>query len=141
MKISVPETLTLHGDFTVTNSAELVLLNMYDTVEGYVQIQGGVRSVSLPNLVAISDYLFINNSLAQSIEMNSLEFVGTDFVVQNNLDVQSLSFGSLTSVESTFRVFGNPLLPECEVNQLYTQLQNYQGTVDISNNNTTAICN
>lgn len=139
--LTTQEPRTLEGNFILTNSADMMLLNMFDTVEGYLRLGGDIQHVSLPNLVSVRDHIVVFSSNIQSVELDSLEFIGSYLTVLNNPEMQSLVMGELNSVGGDFEVSDNPLLPSCEVDTLYGQLQDHQDAVDIIGNNDAAACN
>lgn len=132
------------GNFDVASDDELEAVGVCSVVEGELFIHSEVSTLqplgclrqvdgftaiietsvtNLSGLVALEytgGLAVVQNTQLSSIDIPALETVG-DFYVQDNPVLLSFDLPNLTEIIETLDVFGNLMLPACEVQELVAQ--------------------
>jgi len=130
------------GDFMVSNDEQLEAIGICGSIEGYLDIQANVTTLeplgclrqidgflamigtpltNVSGLVALQHVEgigFAENGQLATIDIPSLQST-EEFYVFDNPSLVSLGFPSLTEV-TVAEVFNNALLPECEIEAVFT---------------------
>ena len=101
-----------------------------------------LTSISLPALETTVGLSISANGVLSTIDLPELTTCNNELSVSSNSTLKDILFPKLSLVSLGFHVDGNPVLPECQANTLFQQLQGQLGAPDTQSivNNLNCIC-
>jgi hypothetical protein len=84
---------------------------------------------------------FDHNGLLPAIVFDVLTSIGDDLRIEHQDSLASIGLANLKTVEGDLVIVkDNPVLPTCQAEAMVAQLDEFTGTVTISDNNDSASC-
>jgi len=131
----------IEGDYTITNSLDVLTLFPYTCIEGDLKIQApGLTSLSLPKLETISGQLHVSgNSNLDGFAIGNLTSVGESLNISYNDAFVDFDLEGLISVSGDVTIVFNSALSDCVSCGFLSQLMSAPASV-VVNNNLSDVC-
>ena len=132
--IDLPKLEEVHGEVIVYPVAKLLSLNLESLayVDGFLNVNGAplLETLNLSSLVEVGAFISISNTNLSTIDLDSLETIGTSpllpgwpiLSIFGNDQLMDFSFESLTLTDATFRISDNPSLCQTRVDEFIDAL-------------------